>query len=194
LTPIAFGWGMMNQLTQDVDGQGRVHVMLWHNPPNAPGPNHDLNAWRYFHYGRDEIGRWHRQTLPFFGRKPWLVVNEAGDALHVFNKGTDLEYHQQDHGGKFHVAAATAKEQWTDPVSICPTRGVDSLIATPRRNCITRNAKMTGDPVGRQRRKGYPPQSEYGPRGVSTRRSPSMRPKRSPRVMYVLPPRTSLTG
>ncbi len=114
VAPLAFGWGMMNQLTQDVDGQGRVHVMLWHNPLDAPGPNHDLNAWRYFHYWRDPAGQWHRQAMPFFGRKPRLVVDEAGDALLVFNKGTDLEYHQQDHGGKLHVAAATAKAHWTD--------------------------------------------------------------------------------
>ncbi|MBM4095094.1 MAG: hypothetical protein FJ276_37665 [Planctomycetes bacterium] len=114
MTPIACGWGMMNQLTQDVDGQGRVHVVLWHNPPEAPGPNHDLNAWRYTHYWRDEAGEWRRQALPFFGRKPRLVVNGAGDALLVFNKGTDLEYHDRDRGGRLHVAAATAKAQWTD--------------------------------------------------------------------------------
>jgi hypothetical protein len=54
------------------------------------------------------------QALPFFGRKPRLVVNEAGDALLVFNKGTDLEYHEQDRGGKLHVAAATARKAWTD--------------------------------------------------------------------------------
>lgn len=66
------------------------------------------------HYWRDETGKWHRQALPFFGRKPRLVVNEAGDALLVFNKGADLEYHEQDRGGRLHVAAATAKEQWTD--------------------------------------------------------------------------------
>jgi len=114
VAPIAFGWGMMNQLTQDVDGQGRVHVMLWHNPPDAPGPNHDLNAWRYFHYWRDETGKWHRQALPLFGRKPRLVVNEAGDAALVFNKGTDLEYHEQDPGGKLHVAAAMARKAWAD--------------------------------------------------------------------------------
>lgn len=112
--PIAFGWGMMNQLTQDVDGQSRVHVVLWHNPPDAPGPNHDLNAWRYFHYWRDGARPWQRQALPFFGRKPRLVVNEAGDALLVFNKGADLEYHDRDHGGRLHVAAATAETQWTD--------------------------------------------------------------------------------
>lgn len=114
VAPIAHGWGMMNQLTQDVDGQGRVHVILWHNPPDAPGPNHDLNAWRYYHYWRDRASQWHRQGLPFFGRKPRLVVDEAGDALLVFNKGTDLEYHEQDRGGKLHVAAATAREQWRD--------------------------------------------------------------------------------
>jgi hypothetical protein len=111
---IAYGWGMMNQLTQDVDGLGRVHVILWHNPPDAPGPNHDLNAWRYYHYWRDASGSWQRQRLPFFGRKPRLVVNRSGDAWLAFNKGSDLEYHGQDRGGKLHVAAATARAKWKD--------------------------------------------------------------------------------
>ncbi len=114
VVPIACGWGMMNQLTQDVDAEGRVHVVLWHNPPDATGPNHDLNAWRFYHYRREENGAWHREALPFFGRKPRLVVDNGGDALLVFNKGTNLEYHGQDSGGKLHVAAASAKSQWTD--------------------------------------------------------------------------------
>ena len=54
--------------------------MLWHNPPDAPAPSHDLNAWRYYHYWRDEAGGWHRQELPFFGRKPRLVVGANDDA------------------------------------------------------------------------------------------------------------------
>ncbi|MCH5376526.1 MAG: BNR repeat-containing protein [Planctomycetes bacterium] len=114
VAPIAFGWGMMNQLTQDVDGQGRVHAVVWRNPPDAPKPNHDLNAWRFYHHWRDESGQWHGQALPFFGRKPRLVVDASGDALMVFNKGPDLEYHGREQGGKLHVAAATAKSQWTD--------------------------------------------------------------------------------
>ena len=105
---------MMNQLTQDVDGRGQVHVILWHNPPDAPGPNPDLNAWRYYHYRRDEAGKWHRRQLPFFGRKPRLVVDESGDAVLVFTKGTELDYHGDDRGGKLHVATATAESGWTD--------------------------------------------------------------------------------
>ncbi|MHB8900784.1 MAG: BNR repeat-containing protein, partial [Thermoguttaceae bacterium] len=114
VVPIPLGWGMMNQLTQDVDAEGRVHVVLWHNPLNAPGPNHDLNAWRFYHYRREPNGQWLSEALPFFGRKPRLVVDDAGNALLVFTKGTNLDYHGQDNGGKLHVAAATAKARWTD--------------------------------------------------------------------------------
>lgn len=114
VAPLAHGWGMMNQLSQAVDGHGRIHFVLWHNPPDAPAPNHDLGAWRYYHYWRDEAGGWHRQELPFFGRKPRLVVGGNDDAWLVFLKGTDPEYHRQDPGGRLHVAAATAAHQWKD--------------------------------------------------------------------------------
>lgn len=109
------GWGMMNTISQDVDGKGRLHVMQWHTPSEAPAasPN-DANKWRYYHYWRDEAGQWHRQELPFFGRKPRLVVNEAGDAMLVFNKGSNLNYEKTDTSGKLHVAVASAKARWTD--------------------------------------------------------------------------------
>ena len=109
--------GLINTTCQAVDGRRRVHVVTWHVPPDGP----QAKSWddarrrrRYYHYWRDESGGWNRQPLPFFGRKPRLVVNESGGALMVFNKGPDLEYHGREHGGRLHVAAATAKARWTD--------------------------------------------------------------------------------
>jgi hypothetical protein len=111
---IPFRWGMMNQLTQAVDGEGRLHVIVWQNPPDAAGADPDLNAWRYYHYWRDATGRWQRQAIGLFGRKPRLVVSPEGDAVLVFTKGDDREYHGTDRGGRLTVATATAAAGWSD--------------------------------------------------------------------------------
>jgi len=78
---VRWRWGLMNQLTQTVDARGRVHVVLWQNPPDAPAAAKDMNAWRYFHYWRDEQGRWHQRRLPVFGRKPSLHSDQDNLAL-----------------------------------------------------------------------------------------------------------------
>ena len=113
--PIPFDWGMMNNLTQNVDDAGRVHVVLWQNPPDAKGPTENWNDWRYFHYWRDaDGGRWHQQRLPFAGRRPALLVAPGGDLLLVFTGGDDLRYRGHDTGGPLEIARASAASGWND--------------------------------------------------------------------------------
>jgi len=107
-------WGMMNQLTQTLDHHGRPHVVLWQNPPDAPAPAKDMNAWRYFHYWRDQQGRWHSRRLPFFGRKPTIVADRTDNLFVVFRKPANLEYHGIDHGGPLHVWTAASQKGWTN--------------------------------------------------------------------------------
>lgn len=111
---IPFGWGMMNQLTQAADGDGRLHVIVWQNPPDAAAADPDLNAWRYYHYWRETDGPWRRQATGLFGRKPRLVVSSEGDAVLVFTKGDNREYHGTDHGGRLTLATATSAAGWSD--------------------------------------------------------------------------------
>ncbi|MBM3861293.1 MAG: hypothetical protein FJ395_16825 [Verrucomicrobia bacterium] len=111
--PVTWRWGLMNQLTQTLDHLGRLHVVLWQNLPDAPAPEKDMNAWRYFHYWRDDQGRWHSRQLPFFGRKPSIVADKSGNLLVVFTKPGDLKYHGSDPGGPLHIWTAPAAQDWT---------------------------------------------------------------------------------
>jgi len=128
---VRWRWGLMNQLTQTVDARGRVHVVLWQNPPDAPAAApKDMNAWRYYHYWRDERGDWHQQRLPFFGRKPSIVADAASNLFVVFTKPANLEYHGTDPGGPLHIFKATAARDWNDWQEVF--RSKQSFVGEPR--------------------------------------------------------------
>ncbi len=112
---IPIHWGMSNCDAQAVDGQGRVHVVLRQNPPEAPGPRDDTNAWRYVHYWRDTQGKWRRATLPFGGgcSRAKLVFDPKDNAWLVFRGGPQATlYHTQP--GKLILAGAGAEQEWSD--------------------------------------------------------------------------------
>ncbi len=112
---IKFRWGQMNTTTQCVDGEGRVHVVGWQNPPDAPAGSNDKNEWRYFHYWGVPGGKWAETQLPFFGRKPQVVVDKQGTAWVVFTQGDQLNYSgRPDPGGILTLAAARDAGTWTD--------------------------------------------------------------------------------
>lgn len=112
--PIRYNWGYMNTTTQAVDAKGRVHVISWRNPDDAASATTDLNQWRYFHYWRDTDGTWRERLLPYFGRKPQVVLDDAGNMYVIFGKGTDLNYHTNDPGARLSIATATEASGWTD--------------------------------------------------------------------------------
>lgn len=128
--PIAYGWGMMNQLTQTVDSRGRVHVVLWQQPPDAAASSADMSTWRYLHHWRDERGEWHQRQLPFFGRKPSVVVDRDDNLVLVFTKPADPEYHGKDSGGPLHVITASAADRWGAWRELY--RSGDSYVGEPR--------------------------------------------------------------
>jgi hypothetical protein len=113
--PLPWRWGIMNQVTQAVDSRGRVHVVMWLQPPGAQAGSKDMNSWRYFHYWRDEQGRWQSRILPHFGRKPSLLIDRSDNLVLVFNKPANANY--EDHferGGPLQVCAASSAANWTD--------------------------------------------------------------------------------
>lgn len=128
--PLRWRWGLMNQLTQTVDHRGRVHVVLWQNPFDAPAATKDMNAWRYYHYWRDEGGAWRQQQLPFFGRKPSIVADRSDNLFVVFTKPANLEYHGTDPGGPLHIFATSPARDWTDWHEVY--RSQDSFVGEPR--------------------------------------------------------------
>lgn len=107
-------WGQMNTTTQVVDSRGRVHVIHWQHPQDAPEASDDMNTWRYYHYWRAADDQWRENRLPFWGRKPQIVLNKAGNACVVYCKGDNLNYHGRDPGGQLQVALAGEKTGWTD--------------------------------------------------------------------------------
>lgn len=112
---IKFRWGQMNTTTQFVDAKNRVHVVGWQNPPDAPAGSNNKNEWRYFHYSGATGGKWTESQLPFFGRKPQIVVDKRGGAWVVFTKGDELDYGGRvDPGGRLTIAAARDADTWTD--------------------------------------------------------------------------------
>lgn len=112
--PMRFLWGQMNTTTEYVDRQGRVHVVCWCNPDDAPAASLDKTTWCYEHCWRDEQGVWHRNRLPFTGRKPQIAVDPRGQAYVVSCHGADLNYHNMDPGGVLRIATASAASGWSD--------------------------------------------------------------------------------
>jgi hypothetical protein len=127
---IPYHWGIMNQVAQTVDRSGRVHVLLWQNPPDAPTAAKDVNDWRYLHYWREASGRWRSRQLPFCGRKPSMVVDDDGRLFVVFTQPVDRTYHGNDPGGPLRLAAASADGDWSDWHEVAVSTG--AFVGEPR--------------------------------------------------------------
>ena len=97
-------YSLMNQQSQAIDPQGRVHTVMWYATDGA-----GCNVWAssgrdYHHYWRDLEGQWHHFKLPVaVGSRPKLFIRENGDAFLVFIRS-----------GSLVIAAASAQSQWTD--------------------------------------------------------------------------------
>ena len=111
-------YGLMNQQTQAVDPQGRIHTVMWHCTDESYAyaqslgyTNFGCNLWgpvvarHYHHYWRDPAGTWHHNELPdFAGTRPKLFIRDNSDAFLIYqSQGSDLT-----------IQAATAAAQWTD--------------------------------------------------------------------------------
>lgn len=126
---IAYGWGMMNQLTQTLDATGRIHVVLWQQPPTASEASDDLGTWRYVHHWGDGNGSWRQHQLPYFGRKP-TVLARGDDLVLVFTKSFDPDYHGNDTGGPLYVITASAADEWSTWREVY--RSSDAFVGEPR--------------------------------------------------------------
>jgi hypothetical protein len=116
-------YGLMNQITQAVDPQGRIHTVMFHCTPETY-QGYTWSTWgpegarRYFHYWRDSQGVWHRNQLPgYVGSRPKLFIRSNGDAFLIYQSRrnvnlTDTGIYFTD--GDLTIQAATAATQWTD--------------------------------------------------------------------------------
>lgn len=84
VVPMDRGSTLMNQQTQAVDGDGRVHVVMWHKTDDAPPVTGFTTApAAYFHYFRNPAtGAWTRTELPTsraVGSRPDMAYDEFGN-------------------------------------------------------------------------------------------------------------------
>jgi hypothetical protein len=124
-------YGLMNQQTQAVDPQGRIHVVMWRCTDESYAyaqslgyTNFGCNLWgpaiarHYHHYWRDSQGTWHHNELPCFaGTRPKLFIRANGDAFLIYQShpnpaslGSALNFSN----GDLTIQAATAAAQWAD--------------------------------------------------------------------------------
>ncbi len=103
--------GLINSPPQAVDSRNRIHVVTLHMPDALPRQA-DWESTRekahYFHYWRDDQGKWRSSEMNFNGGRPQLWFDAADNAYLIFvgdrfNPSPSLS-----------IAAATAKSGWTD--------------------------------------------------------------------------------
>lgn len=104
--------GLANSTTQDVDSEGRVHVVTFHLPDGTPsqlGWTATRERVEYFHYRRGEDGVWHRSAMGFRGTRPQLVRGPDDDLYLVY---TGDRYHPELED--LVVRRAEAEEGWEE--------------------------------------------------------------------------------
>ncbi len=143
-------YGLMNQQTQAVDSQGRIHVVMWHCSDEsyeyaASNGYWETRTWghalarRYNHYWRDAIGQWHHYEMPCVaGSRPKLFIRQNGDAFLIYQSVRDpiaLGYGLYFIDGDLTICAATAQTQWTDwqIIHVEPGLFLNEMLADPYR-------------------------------------------------------------
>ena len=127
--PLNRYYGLMNQQTQTIDPQGRVHTVMWHCSEETYAYARtlgytDMGRWgpaiarRYHHYWRDRDGTWnHTELPPVAGSRPKLFIRDNGDAFLIYQSCPNPPALNYDiyftHGG-LAICAATASSAWTD--------------------------------------------------------------------------------
>jgi hypothetical protein len=118
--PIDRTFSLMNQQTQAVDSKGRIHVTMWHRRDDMPYQNKpwDPASSAYFHYWRNDDGRWQRSMIPSpVGNRPKMFFDNRDNVYVVFMVNRDPARRQSDLyflDGELRIAAATPASKWTD--------------------------------------------------------------------------------
>jgi len=101
--PIARTRGLINQCGQAVDQNGRIHVMVWHIPPDAPdvpATSFSPSNADYYHYWRNANGVWSQNRVRDRDRRPKIVF-DGNNTLYLISKNWE-------------VYAASEASGWTD--------------------------------------------------------------------------------
>lgn len=117
--------GLMNNHTQAIDSENRVHVVMWSSSSTTTITAKGTDVWgpqadrRYHHYWREEAGRWHDDVLPWVaGSRPRLFVDDHDNLIMIYGRGpfANAAWKQADPTaeGDLVIAVATAKTKWQD--------------------------------------------------------------------------------
>jgi hypothetical protein len=122
-------YGLMNQQTQAVDPQGRIHTVMWQCSDESYAYAKSLGytstgtwghavARRFNHYWRDTNGLWHHYEMPWVaGSRPKLFIRQNGDAFLIYQSVRNpiaLGYGLYFIDGDLTICAASAQSNWTD--------------------------------------------------------------------------------
>jgi hypothetical protein len=111
---------LMNQQAQAVDSKGHIHVVVWHGKDGDSSHGHPYRPLEssYFHYWRDDNGKWLRSEIPSeVGNRPKLFFDKGDNAYLIFTVNRDPAHWSHDiyyTDGELRIAAATAAAHWTD--------------------------------------------------------------------------------
>jgi hypothetical protein len=117
---IGMNRGLANTTTQAVDSHGHPHLVTFHLPDDLPRQPDWISTRQkvhYFHYWRDEKGRWNRNELALSGTRPQMCFDEADNAYIV------VVGHRSNPSPYLTIASASAKNRWTDWKVIHRERG-----------------------------------------------------------------------
>jgi hypothetical protein len=120
-------YGLMNTHGQDVDSEGRIHVVMWHCSDESlkaagskPGEERwgPLSARRYHHYRRNSDGTCRHTELPWVaGSRPKVFIDKSDNILLIYstrenylNKDQNVKYSE----GDLVIALATKKSGYSD--------------------------------------------------------------------------------
>ena len=112
--------GLINATTQAVDSRNRIHLVTFHLPDDVPQQadwETSRRQARFFHYWRDDAGKWVGNKMDFIGSRPQLWFDAADNAYLVFvgDRFNESPY--------LSILAASAKHKWTDWQLVHQERG-----------------------------------------------------------------------
>jgi len=120
-------YGLMNTHGQDIDSEGRIHVVMWHCSDESlkavgskPGEERwgPFEARRYHHYWRNSDGSWNHTELPWVaGSRPKVFIDKSDNVFVIYS--TRENYLNNDQKVKYDegdliIANATKNSGYSD--------------------------------------------------------------------------------
>lgn len=113
--------GLMNDHGQAIDSKGRIHAVMYHCTEAsiiAAGSTMGASRWgpdeakRYFHYWRDQNGKWQEFEMSFkVGNRPKIFADDSDNLIMIYGGNEETG---DDNYRHLIIAVATADNMWQD--------------------------------------------------------------------------------